>query len=214
MDGKLNDASWEKSVELSDFIIWSRDSYVKDAVTVFLCHDEKNLYIAFRSIDPAAGDLTKTVSPKGPRDTFLWGRNYVMVGIGNKDVSLRLMADPKETMTDWKNNDINWNGTWQYRASINQADWTAEFSIPLSEFGLNALSANEKLTISLSRSFPNGESGNWSGVCSLSGPATQRCQYGRWPDPVPGKNWLAFNAQNFGKENLNLICELGIDSPP
>jgi len=208
IDGKLTDASWQKSVELSDFIIWSLDRYVKDAVTVFLCYDEKNLYIAFRSTDPAAGDLSKTVSPKGPRDTFLWGRNYVLVGIGNTDVSLQLMADPKETMTDWKNNDINWNGNWQYGASINQADWTAEFSIPHSEFELNGLSANEKLTISLSRSFPNGESSDWKGVCSLSGQTTNRCQYGRWPDPVPGNNLLAFNAHNFGKENLTLICEL------
>jgi len=208
IDGKLNDASWRRSTVLSEFINWSLDNYIKDSVTVFLCYDEKNLYIAFRNSDPAANDLNKTVDPKGPRDTFLWGRNHVKVGIGNKDVSIQLMADPKETMTDWKNNDIKWNGNWKYGASINQTDWTAEFSIPLSEFGLNGIPANVELDISLSRSYPLGESSDWSGKCRLSGQTNVGCQYGRWPDPVPGKNLLIFNAQNFGKENLSLICEV------
>ena len=112
IDGKLNDATWQKSAELSEFINWSLDSYIKDDVSVFLCYDDKNLYVAFRNADPAAGDLNRTVSPKGPWDTFLWGRNHVSVGIGNKDISVRLMADPKGTMTDWKNDDIAWNGNW------------------------------------------------------------------------------------------------------
>ena len=34
IDGKLNDAAWQKSTELSEFINWSLDSYIKDAVSV------------------------------------------------------------------------------------------------------------------------------------------------------------------------------------
>jgi hypothetical protein len=208
IDGKLTDAAWQKSTELSEFVNWSLDSYVKDSVTVFLCYDEKNLYIAFRNSDPAAEDLNKTVNPKGPRDTFLWGRNHVMVEIRNRDVSLQLMADPKGTMTDFKNNDIKWNGNWQYGSSINKTDWTAEFSIPLSEFGLNEIPANKELEISLSRSFPLGESATWRGKCQLSGLTTVPCQYGNWPDPVPGKNLLSFEAKNLSYETQNLLCEL------
>ena len=208
IDGKLNDATWQRSTELSEFINWSLDSYIKDAVTVFLCYDEKNLYFAFRNSDPEAQELNKTVNPKGPRDTFLWGRNHAKVVIGYKDLSLQFMADPKGTMTDWKNNDIKWNGNWQYGASINQSDWTAEFSIPMSEFGLNGIPSNEELGISLSRSFPLGESADWSGKCRFSGETSAGCQYGRWTDPVPGKNLMTFTAQNFGKESLHLICEI------
>jgi hypothetical protein len=109
IDGKLSDTAWQRNTELSEFVNWTLDSYIKDSVTVFLCYDEKNLYIAFRNSDPAAEDLNNTVKPKEPIDTFLWGRNHVKVGIGNKNVFLQLMADPKGTMTDWKNNDIKWN---------------------------------------------------------------------------------------------------------
>ncbi len=204
----LTTAAWQKSTELSEFINWSLDSYIKDNVSVFLCYDEKNLYVAFRNADPAAGELNRIVNPKGPWDTFLWGRNHVSVGIVNKETSLRLMADPKGTQTDWKNDDIAWNGKWIYGASINQTDWTAEYSIPLSEAGITANSDNTELQISLSRSYPQGESSNWSGKCLLSGQNSGLVSYGRWPDPVPGKNFLSFKAQNTGTEKLKVIFEL------
>ncbi len=210
IDGKLNDATWQGSTELSEFVNWSLDSYVKDAVTVFLCYDEKNLYVAFRNSDPAAEKLNTIVNSKRPRDTFMWGRNFAMIGIGHKDISLQFQGDPKETMADWKNNDLSWNGNWQYGASINQADWTSEFSIPLSELELTLPGLNEKLTISLSRSFEQGESAQWKGVCSLSGPSSVSSQFGKWASPVPGKNLLAFNARNVSKGNLELQCELEI----
>jgi hypothetical protein len=208
IDGKLNDATWQKSTELSEFINWSLDSYIKDAVSVFLCYDDKNLYVAFRNTDPAATDLNRTVSSKGPWDTFLWGRNHVSVGIGNKDISVRMMADPKGTQTDWKNDDIEWNGTWKYAASINETDWTAEYSIPLSEFGIIGIAENTDLDISLSRSYPHGESSNWSGKCRLSGQNIALVQYSKWPDPLPGKNFLSFRAKNTGSENMKISVEL------
>ena len=107
IDGNLSDDVWQRASEMTEFVNWSLDSYVKDPVSVYLYYDEKNLYVGFRNNDPKAGDLNRTVSPKGPWDTFLWGRNHAMVGIGYKDNNIRLMADPKGTMTDWKNND-NW----------------------------------------------------------------------------------------------------------
>lgn len=208
IDGKLNDQSWQRSTELTEFLRWTLNEYIKDPVNVYMYYDEKNLYVAFRNSDPEAPELNKRVDPKGPRDSFLWGRNHAMVGVRYKDSNIRLMADPKGTMTDWKNNEIAWNGTWNYGASINQSDWTAEFSIPISEFGLNSLSSTDTLELTFSRSFPHGESSVWSGKCILAGTNTANFQYGRWQDPVPGKNQIAFSSQNRSKEPVNLHCEL------
>ena len=110
IDGKLNDAAWRSSTELSQFVEWSLDNYVHDPVTVFLSYDERNLYIAFRNSDPAAMELNTSVRPRGPRDTFLWGRDHALVRIRSGDVSLQLIGDPKGTMADWKNDEIKWNG--------------------------------------------------------------------------------------------------------
>jgi hypothetical protein len=208
IDGKLIDATWHRAAALTEFVNWSLDSYIKDSVAIFLCYDEKNLYVAFRNSDPSAGELVNKVNPKGPRDTFLWGRNHVSISISNNDISVRLMADPKGTMTDWKNNDISWNGNWIYAASINQTDWTAEYCIPLVEFGLNTISQNTELGISLSRSYPHGESSEWSGKCQMSKQNIPLVRYSHWPDPVPGKNFLSFRAENTGIEKLKVILDI------
>ena len=210
IDGKLSDVSWQNASEVTEFVNWSLDSYIKDPVSVFIYHDEKNLYVAFRNSDPDAGGLNKTVSPKGPRDTFLWGRNHAMVGIGYKDTHIQLMADPKGTMTDFKNDDIKWNGNWQYGVSVNQSDWTAEFTIPLLDFGMSDLASGTELNLTLSRSYPQGESSNWSGQCNLSAQTIAKCEIGRWPVPLPGKNPISFSAQNFRKEAVGINCELEI----
>jgi len=208
LDGKLGDPSWQNSTKITEFVIWTLDTYVRDSLTVMLCHDDKNLYVAFRNADPAAGDLHRIVDPKRPWDTFLWGRNFNMVNIGYKDLNIQLLADPKETMTDYKNGDISWNGKWNYAASINRRDWTSEFSIPLSEFGLDGPSLDKEITLAVSRSYPAGESADWSGSCRLSGAANVIFGYGRWPEPAPGENSIPFTAYNSGAEKLDLICEL------
>jgi hypothetical protein len=208
IDGKLSDLSWKKASEMTEFVNWSLDNYIKDPVSVYLYYDDKNLYVAFKNSDSDADNLNKTVSPKGPRDTFLWGRNHAMVGIGYKDVNIRLMADPKGTMTDWKNDDIKWNGSWQYAASINQADWTAEFAVPLNDLGISNIASGVEMDLTLSRSFPYGESSDWSGKCILSDKTAVKCGIGKWPDPVPGKNTISFSAQNFEKGVVILHCEL------
>lgn len=210
VDGKINDLSWNKAATLDEFVNWSLDSYIKDAVTVFIYFDKSNLNVAFRNSDPDASLLDKSVSPKGPRDTFLWGRNHASVSIGYNGVNIRVMADPKGTMTDWKNNSIEWNGDWQYAASINQSDWIAEFSIPLSEIGVINPVGETEIKLSLSRSYPKGESSDWSGDCLLSLKPFIKCDTGKWPDPVPDKNSLSFNAENLGNESAVIRCELEI----
>ena len=208
IDGKLDDAAWKKCTRLTEFVNWALNTYIKDSVTVYLCHDNKNIYVAFRNFDPEAEGLKRTVSPQGPRDTFLWGRNHVSVTIGNGDVSIRLMADPKGTMTDWKNNDITWNGNWVYSSEISKSEWTAEYSIPLSEAGINAISQDTELDMSLSRSFPLGESADWSGKCSLTGQNSLLVEYSQWPAPVPGDNYLRINIKNTSQNNLRLTYKL------
>ncbi|HNR40606.1 MAG TPA: DUF6067 family protein [Bacteroidales bacterium] len=205
-DGKITEPVWQQAAELTEFINWSRDSYIKDSVKVLVCSDAKNLYVAFRNSDPGAARLMKSVSPKGPRDTFLWGRNHVSVGLSYGGKSIRLMADPKGTMTDWKGDDLSWNGNWQYGASINSHDWSAEFIIPLSDLSESGIAPGEEIKISISRSFPMGESSEWSGRCVLSAKENLKCTFGRWPEPVPGKNFLPFSASNFGNAEADIKC--------
>jgi hypothetical protein len=90
-------------------------------------------------------------------------------------------------MTDWKNNDLSWNGNWQYGASINETDWTAEFSIPLSDLGLVESGPWKELSLSVSRSYPGGESSRWSGICTLANGNSIKCLSGGGRFRFPAK---------------------------
>lgn len=210
IDGKINEVSWNRAASITGFVNWSLDKYIRDSVTVYLYFDDTGLNVAFMNSDPEASLLNNSVSPKGPRDTFLWGRNHASVSLGFNEVNIRVMADPKGTMTDWKNNSIEWNGNWQYAASINQSDWTAEFSIPWNDLGISKPADETEISLSLSRSYPKGESSDWSGKCFLSEKPFIKCDPGKWPQPVPDRNTLSFKAENFGNEAAQITCELEI----
>ena len=51
IDGKLSDLSWKKASEMTEFVNWSLDNYIKDPVSVYLYYDDKNLYVAFKNSD-------------------------------------------------------------------------------------------------------------------------------------------------------------------
>jgi hypothetical protein len=78
----------------------------------------------------------------------------------------------------------------------------------MSEIGISSGTEMKDLEVSLSRSFPHGESSNWSGKCRLSWQNVALVKYSRWPDPVPGKNFLTFSAQNTGSENMKISLDL------
>lgn len=209
IDGKLSEQEWKQCTRVSEFINWTRDSYIKDPpLTVYLCHDKQNIYVAFRNSDPEAADLKHKIGAKAPRDSFLWGRNHDMLNIGSKDVSLQLMGDPAGTISDWKNSDINWNGNWIYSSSVDNSGWTAEFSVPIKELGISSLSPDEVFSISFSRSYPQGESSNWSGKAVMSSKTFPEVNFGKWPEPFPGKNKIEVTVHNSSGATENVRCEL------
>jgi len=208
MDGMLDDKVWEGCIQISDFVVWTLDAYTKDPVMVYLGYDENNMYIAFRNSDPDASTLITEVPDKRLHDTFLWGRHFSRVTLNYGEGSIALMADPKGTMADWGNGDMAWNGSWAYAASIEKESWTAEFRIPFSDLGREHPPMGESWTLSLSRGFPKGESAEWNGLCSFSDESRAALKFGRWSEPVPGKNQLVFEAINTGKEKEEVICEI------
>ncbi len=208
IDGKIEDAVWKECFNLSDFVVWTLDAYTRDPVIVYLGYDKNNLYVAFKNSDPEALTLLTEVPDKRIHDTFLWGRNFSRVTLSNGQTSVALMGDPKGTMADWKNGDMAWNGTWTYAAVINKEFWSAEFQIPFKDMGIDNPPQDETWSLSLSRGFPSGESAEWEGTCSFSGEISATFQFGKWPDPLPGKNSLNFKSNNTGSEKIDIECEI------
>jgi hypothetical protein len=208
LDGLLNEKLWDQCVKLTDFVVWTLDAYTREPVTVYLGYDKQNIFIGFKNSDPEAAKLLTDVPDKRLHDTFLWGRHHSRITLSNGARTIALMADPKGTMADWGDGDMAWNGNWQFAASIGQDSWIGEFIIPFSDFGLDGPPDGESWSLSISRNFPTGESAQWTGTCNFSEALFASFQFGNWQVPEPGKNMLNFEANNSGKNSLEVNCEI------
>jgi hypothetical protein len=207
IDGQLNDVSWSESSQISNFQLWTLRTYAEDQVTAFVTYDKKNIYFAFCCLDSNPARLLETRA-KRPKDTFLWGGDYVSVTFGNGNFSFQVMTDPGGTVDDWKNGDMFWNGPWKVETRIDSSGWTAEMSISFTELGIFPPAAAEKWSVSFSQSHRLNGDVSWEGDVVFSGLSAFHCQPGRWPVPQPGQNSLPLELYYPLKKPLKLRTEI------
>jgi hypothetical protein len=137
IDGYINDEVWEQAAMVTEFYQREPDpgQPISEKTEVYLCYDEKELYIGFRCFDDpkriTAKELKRDISlGEDDRvqviiDTYLDRRNgfWFQVGprgsIGDALVSENGAAFNKQ-----------WDGLWQGRAKILEYGWEAEMAIP------------------------------------------------------------------------------------
>lgn len=138
VDGKLNDACWQKGEWAGDYTQWIPNEGAKPSqpTQLKIFYDDKNIYVAIRAYDSIP---EKVVRKAGRRDEFTGD----MVGISfdsyhdhrtgfEFDVSA---AGQKIDLllTNPSNADLNWNAVWYAKTAKEDSAWTAEFEIPLSQ---------------------------------------------------------------------------------
>jgi hypothetical protein len=207
IDGRLDDACWSASSQISNFQSWTLRTYAEEQVTAFMTYDDKNIYFAFRCLDSHPERLQQTRA-KRAKDTFLWGGDYVSVAFGKSDFSFQVMADPKGTVDDWKNGDMFWNGPWKVETRIDSTGWTAEMSISFKELGIFPPTAAEKWSVSFSHNHRLDGDVSWDGEVVFSDLSAFLCQPGRWPAPQPGQNSLQVELFNTAAQPLKIRAEI------
>ncbi|MBT1703660.1 DUF5916 domain-containing protein [Chryseosolibacter indicus] len=140
IDGILNDAAWEQ-------VPWGGgqfrqklpDAGAPASVETFfkILYDDKNLYIAFRNLDPEPG---KIVSRMSRRDGF--EGDWVEINIDSYNdkrtafsftSSVSGVKGDEYVSNNGDNWDANWDPIWYLKTSINSEGWIAELRIPLSQ---------------------------------------------------------------------------------
>ena len=140
INGDLDDEAWSL-VEWGggDFRQNQPDAGAPASVQTFfkVLYDDKNLYIAFRNLDP---DPSKIVSRMSRRDGF--EGDFVEVNIDSyfdKRTAFSFTASVSgvkgdEYVSNNGNNwDANWDPIWYLQTSITSEGWVAEMRIPLSQ---------------------------------------------------------------------------------
>jgi hypothetical protein len=136
VDGKLDDACWQRPATAADF--WYRETHSRasEETSAWICYDEKNIYVAFKCGESQPGTI---ISQQMKRGGSIRTDDFVRVDIDpwhSHTTMCSFNVTPRGTQVEalpgTGGSKIEWVGDWLAAASVNASDWTAEMAIPWS----------------------------------------------------------------------------------
>jgi hypothetical protein len=137
IDGRIDDASWQKAAVIDDFKQLQQIEHadITEKMVVYVMHDEDMLYVAARLYDSSPDQITANILRQGERmnnedkfavilDSFNDKRNGYRFEVnpnGIRDDALYLDT----TQLQW-----DWEGLYYAKAARDSEGWTAEMAIP------------------------------------------------------------------------------------
>jgi hypothetical protein len=147
VDGRLNEAAWEKATPISGFRQFRPDEGLPASLPteVRILFDEQALYIGARMFDP--GGRRSIRAPLARRDQLLDGNGnngafnsltsdkfVVVIDPYHNHLDQALFeVNPAGVRGDSFNGDDSWDPIWEAAAAIDSTGWTAEIRIPYSQ---------------------------------------------------------------------------------
>jgi hypothetical protein len=139
IDGRLDDAVWEKVEWSGDFIQREPDDGAAPLhQTAFkILYDDKNLYVGIRAYDNEPGKIVRRVTR---RDQF--DGDWVEINIDSYfdhrtgfsfTVNAAGVKGDEAISNDGENWDANWNPVWFAEVAVDNEGWCAEMRIPFSQ---------------------------------------------------------------------------------
>jgi len=132
IDGKLDDACWQKVSKLGNF---QRNEPVNVPAQVgtdaWIASDATNLYIALRCHEP---EISKLRASEEKRDGAVYGDDSVEIFLSTSPDAkgyYQLATNTLGTRYDAFNQNSSWNADWRCASVKNLEDWSVEFAIPL-----------------------------------------------------------------------------------
>lgn len=147
IDGRLDEAVWQKAAKISDFIqhepeVGGRPTY---PTTVYLLYDTTRLYVGFECVQ----DMESLQASATRRDAPFFNDDYVgvyldtfhdkrncyafSVNLLSAQSDRRIANEGANQRSRGPGGDTSWDCDWDGSATKGEGKWTAEISIPFSE---------------------------------------------------------------------------------
>jgi len=168
VDGLLNDAAWQVTKPLSDFVaLATRPQQLKAGATARVTYDTRALYVAVSCREPAR-DKMHVVGRK--HDDPVWQGDTVEMLIaapGRTIPFYHFMLNPRGVQWDGlhtdANADLSYNPEWQHAVGDDKEGWTVEMAIPWSALHMAAPERGTTLRANICRQRGKGrELSAWS----------------------------------------------------
>ncbi|MCD6219320.1 hypothetical protein J7K43_02915 [Candidatus Calescamantes bacterium] len=139
IDGKINDDEWKYATSVTGFVD-TLGKLAKNQTQVFLCYDDKNLYLAFKSSFP--GSL-KSITHERDNLSLFRDDSIEIFLQPEPSVYYQFAANSTNTIFDSKRKDFSWDAKWECKSYVKKegrffvgGTWTSEIVIPFEELGV------------------------------------------------------------------------------
>lgn len=136
IDGDLGDACWKAARIGGVWIDPNAGGAAKPHPSVFVCYDDKNLYVAVHNPEPEMGNVIADVTE---RDGRVWNDDSNEVFLdptAGKKPYYQFIVNTNGVFYDGQEKDGAWNSKAVIKVKKMTDGWSAEFSIPLSDLGV------------------------------------------------------------------------------
>ena len=171
IDGKLDDAAWQRATALEPFIGYfgTKPEELKAKTQATVTYDAAALYLAVRAAEPQVAKMQIVGSN---HDDAVWNGDTVDVFLTQEasgNPYYHFILSPKNVQWDAAfaaDNDMSFDPKWQSATQIGAQEWTAEIAIPWAELKI-APRPGLKLRANICRQRrPDSEQTCWSQTVS------------------------------------------------
>ena len=153
IDGKLDDAIWQRQAMLADLAPMNLDHDVSPGTRVWAAYDDQALYLAFHCEEPKTDQLKLDANAHDAGD--IWRDDSVEVLFnpdGDNDRYYHIMLNAAGVAADARAYDTAADlSDLQTGAAIGERVWTAEIAIPWSSLGLQSPTERARLLLARNR---------------------------------------------------------------
>ncbi|MDE0689058.1 MAG: DUF5916 domain-containing protein [Candidatus Poribacteria bacterium] len=129
IDGKLDDACWQRVTAVDAFKVAELETTVPDKTEVYLGFDNEALYVGFRCVQ----EEPSIIANQTRRDGSFQYEDHVAVYLDthhDRRRSYCFAVSPLGIQRDEKQGDLGWDGEWFAAATVESSMWTVEMKIP------------------------------------------------------------------------------------
>jgi hypothetical protein len=140
LDGRLDEAAWQKAPVISDFT----QSYPKpgaqptDRTEVRVLYDDAAIYVGVKAFDSRPDSIAAQLARRDASGIYSDWIHLIIDSYHDRRTAFRFTVNPKGVKKDVYtsndgNEDVNWDAIWEVATSVDKDGWTAEYRIPLSQ---------------------------------------------------------------------------------
>jgi hypothetical protein len=140
IDGRLDDAIWQRAAVATDFVQRSPapGAPATHRTEARVAYDHAAIYIAMRMYDPAPDSIAAQLARRDATGIHSDWADVLIDSYHDRRSAYRFSVNPAGVRKDVYHfddgrEDIGWDAVWDVATQIDELGWTAEFRIPLSQ---------------------------------------------------------------------------------